>query len=371
MTDMTPQQIKAALEAGIITQDQADNMLGKARVTPGAPKAASVPTSEAEIGNEEDMRFMRSFSDVFIAMGLFLLSIGFLIIGRIFGGSFLYLGGAVLMFLFANHFGRKRKQNLPTLVCALSYLWFVQLGVSDLIGDLPVAPDIAVASITFLAMLLFYWRIRLPFCMALMAIALLYLFYTIVFTLAPDFARGNLGWVFLLGGLVTIIVAVRYDMRDPERVTRFSDNAFWLHLVSAPLIINGLGLVLGALQTFKGFPGWFELPFHIPIPYPGEEWKIMTLIGLLTVIGLALNRRALVASSLGYAAMAIALMVRDSSVTDNVSGEFWEGTGAIIAITLVILGITIVFLGVGWHHARGLLLKILPDWKVFPRHIPD
>jgi len=248
---------------------------------------------------------------------------------------------------------------------------FVQLGVSDLVGDLPVAPAIAVAAITFLAMLLFYWRIRLPFCMALMAIALLYLFYTIVFTAAPDFAQANLGWVFLLGGLVTIIIAVCYDIRDPERTTRFSDNAFWLHLVSAPLIISGLGLVLGALQLLKRLLGGFELPFSIPIPYLGEEWKIMALIGLLTVIGLALNRRALVASSLCYAAMAIALLVRSSNVANKVAGESGFAAGSVIAITLVILGIAIVFLGVGWHFARGYLLKVLPDWKVFPRTIPN
>jgi len=113
-------------------------------------------------------------------------------------------------------------------------------------------------------------------------------------------------------------VAIVYDMRDPERVTRFSDNAFWLHLVSAPLIINGLGLVLGALQVLRALPG-FKLPFPMPIPFPGEEWKVMVMIGLLTVIGLALNRRALVASSLGYAAMAIGLMVRNSNVADRVA----------------------------------------------------
>jgi len=362
MTDMTPDQIKAALEAGIISKDQADRMLGKAGT---ATKTVAEPV--AEIGNEEDMRFMRSFADVFIAMGLFLLSVGFLIIGRMLGGSYMFLGGAVIMFLFANHFGRKRKQNLPTLVCAFSYLWFVQLGMSDLIGDLPVGPDIAVAGVTFLAMLLFYWRIRLPFCMALMAIALLYLFYTIVFSVAPDFAQSNLGWVFLLGGLATIVVAIIYDMRDPERVTRFSDNAFWLHLVSAPLIINGLGLVLGALQVLRALPG-FKLPFPMPIPFPGEEWKVMVMIGLLTLIGLALNRRALVASSLGYAAMAIGLMVRNSNVADKVGdGGAVSEPASIVAITLLILGMAIVFLGVGWHHARRLLLKVLPDWKIFPR----
>lgn len=361
MTDMTPEQIKAALDAEIISPEQATKMLARFH-------ADSPSEPEAEIGNEEDMRFMRSFADVFIGMGLFLLAIGIGIIGGLLGGSYLFLGAAALMFLFANHFGRKRKQNLPTLVCALAYLIFVQSGMSDLVGNLSVGPDIAVASITFLAMLLFYWRIRLPFCMALMAIALLYLFYTIVFSVAPDLARGNLGWVFLLGGLATITVGIIYDMRDPNRVTRFSDNAFWLHLVSAPLIINGLGLVLGALQLFGGVPG-FNMPVSIPIPYIGQEWKVMLLIGLLTFIGLALNRRALVASSLGYAAMAIGLMVRSSNVADRVSsdGGAVVEPASIVAITLVILGIAIVFLGVGWHYARNLLLKVLPDWKIFPR----
>jgi hypothetical protein len=61
---MTPEQIRKALKADIITQEQADVML--------AGKAASEAPADsaAVIGQEDNMRFLRSFSDVFIGLGL-------------------------------------------------------------------------------------------------------------------------------------------------------------------------------------------------------------------------------------------------------------------------------------------------------------
>ncbi len=33
---------------------------------------------------------------------------------------------------------------------------------------------------------------------------------------------------------------MRFDMTDPERLTRRTDIAFWLHLLAAPLIVHSL-----------------------------------------------------------------------------------------------------------------------------------
>ncbi len=339
MTDMTPDQIAAAKEAGIITEDQARKMLGK-------DENASV------IGNEDDMRFLRSFSDVFISIGLGLLVLGisaaFKLIG---GGGVTFLGAAAIMFLLAEFFGRKKRQHLPTLISALAFLWFVQLGATGLVRDFNMGGDITAALITLVAMILFYARIRLPFCMALIAISVLYLIYAVLLNIAPDFIKANMGWALFLGGIATVAMAMLYDLRDQHRTTRFADNAFWLHLTAAPLIIHGLAIEFVSLKSTK----LFNLVPAVSLDQ-GDASIIMIMVGIIAVFGLAINRRALLVSSLGYAGFAIGFLMKNTGLD----------IGSVVALTFVILGAAVMFLGVGWHKARNGLIKILPDWKIFP-----
>ena len=251
----------------------------------------------------------------------------------------------------AEYFGRKRRAHLPTLMTALAFLIFVQRGASALLGDMGLGGDITAALITLGAMLLFYWRIRLPFCIALIALAGLYLAGAIVGQIAPEFLKQQFGLGLLLSGLVIFTVALLYDMNDKHRTTRFADNAFWLHFLAAPLIIHGLALNLVSLQkeVLFGFVPMVSLN-------RGDAAIIMVIVALITVVGLAINRRALIVSSLGYAAFAM--------------GYLFDGTGmnfgTIVAVTFLLLGGAIIFLGAGWHTARNGLLKILPKLPIFP-----
>ena len=327
---MTPEQITKALEAGIITQAQADKMRPKDRA--------------AVIGNEDDMRFLRSFSDVFIAIGVGLLALGLATIAGIFGGGISFIGAAIVMGFLAEYFGRKRRAHAPTLVTALAFLLFVQSGAEKLIG---FGGGVAAALVTLGAMLLFYWRVRLPFCIALIAIAVLYLF----FALFPNMVQAPFGLSLFIGGILIFAVALAYDVRDTHRTTRFADNAFWLHFLAAPLIIHGLALSMVNLQK--------DTLFNI-VPVVslgrGDALLVMLMVFVLTLIGLAINRRALIVSSLGYAGFAIGFLFDKSGV----------GLGTTLALTLLVLGAAVIFLGAGWHSARGLLLKFLPNWKIFP-----
>ena len=83
---------------------------------------------------------------------------------------------------------------------------------------------------------------------------------------------------------------------------------------------------------------------------------VMLIVLVLTLIGLAINRRALIVSSLGYAGFAIGFLFDKAGV----------GLGTTLALTLLVLGAAVIFLGAGWHSARAMLLKFLPKWKVFP-----
>lgn len=346
MADMTPEQIDAALKAGIISEAQAQQMRGKV-----TGEQSAINSDDAVIGNEDDMRFVRSFSDVFIAIGIGLFALGLSAMAVLMGGGVSFLLSAAVMALMAEYFGKTKRQHLPTLITALAFLIFTQRGVGVVLGDLGWGGDITVALVTLGAMLLFYWRVRLPFCMALISLSLLYLFFTLVARAVPGVASDAFGWMLFAGGLATLIIAIRYDMMDQHRTTRFADNAFWLHFTAAPLIIHGLALEMVRVNT--------EVMFNV-VPVPSldksDAGLLMVMVVAVALLGLALNRRALLVSSLGYAGFAIGFLMTDTGLA----------IGNVVAATLLLLGGAIIFLGAGWHSVRNQLIKVLPKWRIFP-----
>jgi len=344
MTDMTAEQITKALDAGIITEKQAAAMRSKAAPSPASADAAM-------IGNEDEMRFLRSFSDVFISIGVGIFAFGLSIVAGIFGGGKSFIFAAAIMWLMAEYFGRKRRAHLPTLITALAFLVFTQRGVGVVLGDIGIGGDITTALITLGAMLLFYLRIRLPFCIALIAVAGLYLVAAILGRIAPEFLQSQFGIALFLSGLAIFAVALIYDMQDKHRTTRFADNAFWLHFLAAPLIIHGLALQTVSLKK--------DMLFNL-IPTVsldrGDAAIVMVIVAVITLIGLAINRRALIVSSLGYAAFAMGYLFDGTGM----------GFGTVVAVTFLLLGGAVIFLGAGWHTARNGLLKVLPKLPIFP-----
>lgn len=342
MTDMTPEQISKALEAGIITESQAESMRAKAGIS---------ESERAQIGNEDEMRFLRSFSDVFIAIGVGLFAVGLSVVAGIMGGGISFLLAAAAMWAMAEYFGRKKRAHLPTLITALAFLIFIQRGVGTVLGDMGFGVDIVTALITLGAMGIFYLRIRLPFCIALIALAGLYLAGTVVNRIAPEVLGSHFGIALFISGAIIFVAALLYDMRDKHRTTRFADNAFWLHFLAAPLIIHGLALTFVDLQkdTLFGFIPMVSLG-------RGDAAIVMVIVAIITLIGLAINRRALIVSSLGYAAFAMGYLFDGTGM----------GLGTVVATTLLVLGGAIIFLGAGWHTARNAMLKILPNLPIFP-----
>ncbi len=337
MTDMTPKQIDAALKAGIISKSQASAMRPKVK-----PLTAPTGGNQALIGNEDDMRFVRSFSDVFIAIGIGLLSLGVFALCGILGGGVMFFLGAGFMWLMAEYFGRKKRAHLPTLLIALSFLVFVNTGAATVMSVFP-------AFITLAAMLVFYWRFKLPFSIALIAISIVILLYSFVQDLVP------IGAFMLLSGLALFASALIYDAKDTGRLTRFADNAFWLHFTAAPLILHGIAIQILSLKTIKLFN-------FIPVPAldKGDAVIMLIIIGVLALIGLAINRRALLVSSFGYAGFSLIMLIKGTGL------DF----GAVVAATFLLLGGGIVFLGAGWHGARRAMLKILPTGGIFGKIFP-
>lgn len=344
-TRMSREQIDQAEDAGILTPKQARAMRAELAVT--EPHAPPVTATDAVIGDEDDLRFLRSFGDVFIGVGLILLALGVSAIMALVGGGPVFLLAAVGAFVMAEYFGRRKRAHFPTLITALAFLLFVQTGLEGLAS----LSGIVAALITVTAMALFYARIRLPFCIALIAVSLIYLLFAVLAQIAPDLLRDRIGVVLILSGLAVFAAALAYDTQDTHRRTRFADNAFWLHFLAAPLLIHGL---VGQAVMSKS-----ELLFDlIPVLAFTERDAIIILIGMavITVIGLAINRRALIVSALGYAGVAVGFLVSQTSLS----------LGTALSVTLILLGAAIVLLGVAWHPVRNQLIRVLPNWRIFP-----
>jgi len=338
--NMTEPQIQAALDAGIISENQAqlmrDNLL-----------SATPSDTLATIGDEDNMRFLRSFSDVFIAIGLILFAFGTAGMASLMGGGVFFIGTAILMGLAAEFFGRRMRAHLPTLILALAFLVFTQRGLNHFFDG----SSSLTALITLIAMTLFYWRIRLPFCMALIASSVLFLLFALLGEFAPALIKNYFGPILALSGVTIFGAALAYDVNDQHRTTRFADNAFWLHFLAAPLIIHGIAIIGVSLKnnTLFGFIPVLSLS-------TADAIFVLLVVITLTLIGLAINRRALIVSALGYTGFAITSLFVDSGIAIATS----------LLLALLALGGTIVFLGVGWHGARKHLLKFLPKWRVFP-----
>src|SRR5262249_40372860 len=123
-----------------------------------------------------------------------------------------------------------------------------------------------------------FWGFRLPFSLFLLAGSVAGLFYTALARIND----GDLivaGMAMLIAGLATLGVAIWFDSKDPQRVTRMADHAFWLHLAAAPQIIFGVrGLVLGS--------GFEEAS-------TADSTVMLVVLIFFALISLALNRRAL------------------------------------------------------------------------------
>jgi hypothetical protein len=370
--------LRAAVEGGAISDEAAKRLEAflKARNDPD------------RMLDPENLRFLTNFNDVFLTIGIVILmtGLGFLswiAASNIFGVAAMFDGGqpgpdvigrfkiaaalvpSVLIlgaWLLAEYFCGKRRLLLPSMALSVTIVSAAAALVTILM--MPTAEseftrrgdDVegfffglgygAFGAAVFASAAIF-WRFRLPFSLFLMAGSIAGLFYTLV----GDLLGGDqvFSGASMLGiGVATLIVAIWFDMRDPQRSSRTSDHAFWLHLAAAPQIIWGVrDLVLGS-----GFA---------PAGVADATVMLVVLIAF-GVLSLALNRRALIVSGLLTFGGTLWVLVDNFGGGGNVLNN--------VMLTALIVGGAIVLLGGGWRTARRTLLKLIPSEGLTGRIFP-
>ena len=375
--------LESAAAAGIIRADQ---------VGPLYDFLATGGVSTAPPG-EEDLRFIRNFHDVFLAIGIVLFAVGLAVgIGSYAAGAGspqqatlisggLSLAAAVVMWGLGELFARRRRLFLPAIaiVCALTL--FVVVGAALLYtgallgrtlelsgGPEGIPPElrtgILIASAcAFIAPALFYLRFRLPFSMGLAGGGIAFFAIVSAFLFGGEPTINYLPTLYLTLGLLLFFAGVAFDARDPARVSRFSDNGFWLHFAAAPLVLGGaFGLVAQAFgaQGMEAIAGPGRLVATQDDTAVAQSALTLTVVIALGFVSLLINRRVLIVSALLTTGVAIGVILN----------TFGLGAGALAASVLVVLGGFVLILGAGWHGVRRSLLGwVKPEggWaRIFP-----
>jgi len=356
---MNREEIEAAREAGVIDETKARELSDflKSRQAPGTSS------------DDEALRFLTNFNDIFISTGIVLLSIGLMIgSGVLFGatGSAFAVILPVLIVLWAllEYFAGRRRLLLPSMTLTVMITGLVTLLTALVANGLGNADNLAsslsdsifkpfdtikgvglwAAGGAILGAGAIYARFRLPFSLFLIALAIAFGLYIEAGTNGNVSSIYSGGASFLIG-LATLGVAILFDARDPERTSLNSDNAFWLHLAAAPQVMLGLRALFsgGTYDTLSG----------------GEAGVLLVALAGFSVLSLALNRRALIAAGL------LSFWLAINAITGPASGGLWN-----VALPLLLLGGGIVLLGAGWKTARRLVLAFMPKTGILARIFP-
>lgn len=359
-------RLAKAVEAGIITADQA-------RQISRLPTGDGADLAPVRSG-DEPLKFLASLNDLFLTFGLIVLT-GAAIIGVVSivpmpedfqsGLLLVALPVAGLAWLGAEYFCARRHMLLPSMWLALVFVVSIAVAAGLFFGAGEAESQASRASASLddvfdgvgsviratgtwfplggmVAALVFFLRFRLPFAAGLAALFGVFTFFAAVHQFG-SLGQVSGGLLVLITGLATLAAAIGFDMSDPERRSWRADTGFWLHLVAAPQI------VLGVFQAV--------VPMIAPA---GGSMVSLVVLGALAVLALALDRRALIVSSLVTFVLTIA---------DIFSGLGLSGPSAVV-LPLLVIGGAIVLLGAGWNTGRKLVLTFLPTRGVFGRIFP-
>lgn len=363
--------LSAAVERGILQPEQATALRELAEERAAAHAVAASPPAEPT-PDDEKLRFISGFNDIFVSIGIGLfLGALILLLGERAGDTVTCAAVAVAAWGLAELFSRRRRMALPSILLLaafsasafLGFLWWL----SPLIGDaahahaMPFgrfadeAPAVVVSAalLTFAAVALHYWRFRVPITIAAGAGTLALAAIAAVLLVAPEWGVAHLSSLMLAGGLAVFALAMRFDLGDLARTSRRTDIAFWLHLLAASMIIHPV------VTAVAGDVSLDDLDRNAAL-------MILATLAVLSLVALAIDRRAILSAGLIYAGFAFYALIEKTDFSSSASGANTFG------LSVLALGAYVLAISVLWRPLRNGLLRLLPDGlaRRLPRPVP-
>ncbi|MCC2110965.1 MAG: hypothetical protein KDJ16_02915, partial [Hyphomicrobiales bacterium] len=322
---LTPKQLDEAVERGVISAEQAAEIA-----------AISDDESATSRAGSERFRFIDNFADVFICVGQFILmsAAGSLsTFSPSLGPVTVFVIFAALNWVMLEYFGLRNRKYAPAVVAALLSAYSAAMAYAIYSGTFGVflsgaiTNDAGVSGIMAAVLLAAFLRARLP--ILLLPIAIL---ATISLTITGRDIYPDTPILMLTAasGLACLLIAIRLDMADPLRRSRVNDYAFWLFVVGSPMTIHSLFVTI--LMN-----GEFDTAI----------WVVFGSALVAASLGIVLDRRPLVVSTLAYITIAVTYGTTKAS----------NWNFSVIALVPLVIGLLIILLGVNWHRVRAALLK--------------
>ena len=317
--------LKAAADKDIIEHQQIDPLLTFIQDQQTRPDVES---------REEPLKFIRSFGDVFITLGIVLLVVA---INMLPLSGYLYWIPVAGFVLVAEWLVRVRRLALPGIAILISILYFVNKAIAF---DHEDASILGLGTLSLVS-LLFYLRYKMPFSLLPLTTGLVAI---VIIQIGVDVIQQPL--IFIGLGLLVFVAAMWFDIHDTARVSHLSDSAFWLHLLASPLIVHGsmMSLLFSQQQWIQAID---------------KELIIIALFAVFLLLALLLDRRAMLVSTQLYMIYAL---------TQILEGQL-DSTRNVLFYVLMALGFVVIFFGTYWYKTRRLLFGFMTG-SVPGRYLP-
>ncbi|HEV2505851.1 MAG TPA: hypothetical protein VGV39_22420 [Mesorhizobium sp.] len=366
---ISQETLDSAVTQGVITTQQRDRLYALER-------SGSFSTEDASESAEENLRLIGGGNDLFVTVGTVLLTVGFyFVLNTLLPGQRLWIAALVAVFswVIAEVVTRQHRMKLSSTVLSLFFVisFTVALGL-EIFARYPIQKPESIWQLLALrqqvsgagylliggvmaAVALYFWRFRVPILAGVFAIAATLLaflqtallLYDGVTTGAvapprledmPELMRAAL-YMPLICGLIVFGTAVALDVYDRERRKIWSDCAFWLHVVSAPMLVHPLFIMATGQDVVMG---------RIE-PDANATIMLAILILAFVYVALAIDRRSLLVPTLAYfGSLGIYYLVNSTANSTGIPP---------FALILLVVGALIITFGAGWQHIRRLIVR--------------
>ncbi len=326
----TDEDLDYAVKKGIFTGESVGEFRAQLSSTKNTPSV-----------DEENFRLITGFNDIFVVIACMLLLFSSKWVLSTINESLGSLVFTVMAWGLAEFFVLRRKMALPAIVLLLSFVGGV-FGLSlSLFHSLSETSLIVAAALAAIAAYFHWRRFKVPITVATGTAAAIGFLIASILSIFPG-AKDWLDVILFICGVVTFVFAMYWDASDLNRTTRRSDVSFWLHLLSAPLIIHPVFSNLGILDGKESL---------------SSMAIVIILYFLMTFVSVVVDRRAFMVSSLIYVLYALSSLLKVYGVV-----------GYSFALTGVIIGSALLLLSAFWHPARTKLLALLSP--SIQNHVP-
>jgi hypothetical protein len=337
--------LEAAVAAGALSSEAAASLRNYVAGRSASPAV-----------DEEHFRLITGFNDIFVSVAAAILLFALAWIGSSFGlrieedgpsplSGILVAGAA---WGLAEFFTRKRRMALPSILLLLAFVGgiFEAAGASLILivgpdtveHSKPIGGLVAAGAAALAAggAWLHWRRFKVPITIAAGAASVVGLVMALIASALGETDRmGDIMLGFLLiFGVGVFLFAMWWDSSDPRRETRRSDVAFWLHLLSAPMIVHPVFKLLGLADGGGSVMG---------------AVVVLLVYFVFGLAALAVDRRALLVSALAYVLWALSRLFQQAGA-DELN----------LALTALVIGSALLLLSAFWHSARRAVVKPLP-----------